>query len=107
MENTTLAMKTYPLDSVTPGQPPAYLANGLVGLRVAPIPLLGGTALVNGFCGVSPEISSDEYAAAPYPVGADFYTGDFWLSTRTDLARFRRQAYDFSWPEFPRHADRH
>ena len=54
-----------------PGLAPAYLSNGMIGLRVPGIPLPGGTALVNGFCGLSPEKHSEEYAPAPYPVGAD------------------------------------
>ena len=87
------------LENITPGIPPAYLANGLVGLRIGPIPFPNGTALVNGFCGVSPEMGSEEYADAPYPVGVDFHTGSFWLSTRPDLARFRRQEYDFTCGE--------
>ena len=34
---------------------PAYVSNGLIGLRVRDIPLMGGMALVSGFAGEHPE----------------------------------------------------
>lgn len=92
-------MKTHTLDTVLPGGAPAYLANGLVGLRVGPVPLPRGTALVGGFVGLSPEKRTEEYADAPYPVGADILLEDIWLSARPDLARFETQRYDFSCGE--------
>ena len=38
-------MQTHKLDTPMPGAPSAYLANGLIGLRIPQIPLPGGTAL--------------------------------------------------------------
>ena len=92
-------MQNHRLDQPMPGAPPAYLANGLVGLRVPQVPLPQGTALVNGFVGLSPEKGHEEYAAAPYPVGADLALGGVWLSARPDLARFVSQEYDFACGE--------
>lgn len=82
-----------------PEYQPAYLANGLIGLRIRQMPLPRGTALVGGFVGLSPEKSTEEYAEAPYPVAADIRLGRTWLSARPDLAVFRRQEYDFACGE--------
>ena len=82
-----------------PGAQPAYLANGLIGLRIPQIPLPQGTALVNGFVGLSPETGNEQYADAPYPVGADIAIGGVWLSDRPDLASFVSQEYDFACGE--------
>ena len=92
-------MKTHRIEERLPGAQPAYVANGLVGLRIPQIPLPHGTALVNGFVGLSPEKSHEEYADAPYPVGADIAIGGVWLSNRPDLAVFVSQEYDFACGE--------
>jgi len=82
-----------------PEYPPAYVSNGLVGLRVGPIPLLGGVALVNGYVGANAEERMESVEGAPYPVGADILVGRVWLSQRPDLAVFKEQTYDFSCGE--------
>ncbi len=65
-------MYTHKLEQPLPGTQPAYLANGLIGLRVPPIPLPQGTALVNGDVGLSPEKETEEYAdAVSLPEGWD------------------------------------
>lgn len=92
-------MKTHTTTEPRPEYQPAYLANGLIGLRIPQIPLPRGTALVSGFVGVSPEKRSEEYAEAPYPVAADVCLNRTWLSARPDLAVFRRQEYDFACGE--------
>lgn len=92
-------MKTHRIAHGTPGYQPAYLANGLVGLRVGQIPMPQGTALVNGFVGLSPEKGHEEYAEAPYPVGADIALEGVWLSERPDLAGLQGQEYDFACGE--------
>lgn len=96
-------MHTETLVAPQPGQPPAYLANGLVGLRVPPIPLPGGTALVGAWVGLSPEKALEEYAPAPYPVGADIAIGGTWLSAAPHLARFVSQEMDFAAGELRSH----
>lgn len=92
-------MKKHALTTPEPNHNPAYLANGLIGLRIRAIPLPGGTALVNGFNGLDPERRSEAYADAPYPIGADIEINGIWLSERPDLARFLRQDYDFACGE--------
>jgi len=92
-------MQSTKLTNYRPENAPAYLANGLVGLRIGGLPLPHGTALVNGFFGVSPEKNTEEYAPAPYPVGADIALNGVWLSARPELAEFRGQEYDFSCGE--------
>ncbi len=92
-------MKTHRVTETRHGAPEAYLANGLVGLRIPPVPLPGGTALVSGFVGRSSEKGIEECAHAPYPVGADLQIGSMWLSERPDLACFVRQEYDFACGE--------
>jgi trehalose/maltose hydrolase-like predicted phosphorylase len=92
-------MQTHHITDARPGRPDAYLANGLIGLRIGQIPLPGGTALVNGFVGLSPEKRSEQYADAPYPVGADVQIDNVWLSERPDLATFVSQEYDFACGE--------
>ena len=88
-------MRKHRIEKPIPGAQPAYLANGLIGLRVGQIPLLQGAALVNGFVGLSPEKGNEEYADAPYPAGADIAIDGVWLSNRPDLATFskRTEAY--------------
>jgi hypothetical protein len=102
-------MHTHRIEKPLPGAQPAYLANGLVGLRVPQIPLPRGTALVNGFVGQAPETGHEEYAPAPYPVGADLALGDAglsggwpygtWLSDQPHLATFVSQECDFACGE--------
>lgn len=92
-------VKTHRITAAEPHFQPAYLANGLIGLRVAPIPLPGGAALVNGFVGLSPEMGGEEYNDAPYPVGLDLQLDGVWLSSRPDLARLEWQELDFSCGE--------
>ena len=100
-------MQCHKLHDYRPGYAPAYLANGLLGLRVGGIPLLQGTALVNGFFGVSPEKQTEEYAPAPYPVGADLALDGAWLSARPESAEFCAQEYDFSCGELRSRFDFH
>jgi trehalose/maltose hydrolase-like predicted phosphorylase len=92
-------MRTHSVEKWRPEYPKAYVANGLVGLRVGPIPLLGGTALVNGFVGAQEGEMVESYAPAPYPVAADLCVNGLWLSQRPDLAAYRGQSYDFSCGE--------
>lgn len=92
-------MQVLKMQAIEPGSLPAYLSNGLIGLRVGPIPLVGGTALVNGYCGLSKDTSSEEYAQAPYPLGTDIEINGTKLSLRPDLAEFRGQEYDLSCGE--------
>jgi len=92
-------MKTHRIEQPLPGAQPAYLANGLIGLRVPQLPLPQGTALVNGFVGLSPEVGTEQYAPAPYPVGADLGLDGLMLSDHPHRAAFVSQEVDFACGE--------
>jgi len=92
-------MKTHRIEKPIPGAQPAYLANGLIGLRIPQIPLPQGTALVNGYVGLAPDTGNEQYAPAPYPVGADIALGGVWLSEQPHRATFISQEYDFACGE--------
>ena len=92
-------MKTHVLNLFEPGGEPAYVSNGMVGLRVPALPFPRGTALVNGLMGVSPEKGLEEIAEAIYPVGADLAINGVWLSEKPACAQFRQQRHDFACGE--------
>jgi trehalose/maltose hydrolase-like predicted phosphorylase len=74
---------------------PAYLSNGVVGLRIPKIPLPNGVAVVNGFVG---EHAVDHVAAlnqAPYPLSVDLEVAGMVLSRAPERARLLEQVYDF------------
>jgi len=87
------------LDRIDQGAQPAYLSNGVVGLRVPPVPYAGGTCVVNGHVGLHETQRVQAMAYAPYPLGGDIRIGHLWLSRRPELARFRAQTYDLSCGE--------
>jgi trehalose/maltose hydrolase-like predicted phosphorylase len=79
---------------------PAYLSNGLVGIRVADIPLLpGGMVLVNGFSGIHPQVQVRAAAQAPYPLAGDIAVDGVWLTLSPQQAEFVEQRYDFGTGE--------
>jgi protein-glucosylgalactosylhydroxylysine glucosidase len=75
---------------------PAYVSNGLVGLRVLDVPLLPGVVLVSGFAGTHAEEQVEAAAEAPYPVAGDITLGGVRLTNQPQLAEFISQAYDFA-----------
>ncbi|WP_088342676.1 MULTISPECIES: glycoside hydrolase family 65 protein [Rhodomicrobium] len=75
---------------------PAYLANGLVGLRVREMPLAAGMALLSGYTGEHYERQIEAAAVAPYPVAADLALDGVWLSDVPQQVGELEQAYDFS-----------
>ncbi|MFQ5795450.1 MAG: glycoside hydrolase family 65 protein [Candidatus Bipolaricaulia bacterium] len=92
-------MKTHSIEAYDPSYPPAYLANGLVGLRLGQIPFLNGSALVNGFVHHRLDDRYEQYAPAPFPIGADLLIDRTWLQRAPDHAVFQEQHYDFSCGE--------
>ena len=60
-----------PVTQGGPGDLPAYVSNGLIGLRVLEIPLLPGVILVNGFSGLHPVVQVEAAAQAPFPLAGD------------------------------------
>src|ERR1700744_5915304 len=75
---------------------PAYVSNGLVGLRVRPVPLQAGMALLSGFAGEHPERRIEAAAIAPYPLAGDLAVDGVWLSDTPQTVSDLRQGYDFA-----------
>jgi trehalose/maltose hydrolase-like predicted phosphorylase len=82
-----------------PASIPAYLSNGLVGMRVGKIPQLEGLAIASGLAAVHPVDKVEGFARAPYPAGGDLEVDGAKLSDRAEDARFISQEYDFSCGE--------
>jgi protein-glucosylgalactosylhydroxylysine glucosidase len=78
---------------------PAYVSNGLIGLRVLDVPLLPGICVVSGAAEVHPVIDIEAAANPPYPLAGDLCIDRVWLSWAPHLAEFVEQAYDFSCGE--------
>lgn len=77
---------------------PAYVGNGLVGLRVPDVPLRNGTAIVSGFAGVHPVDQVEAFERAPYPLAGDVVLGDVTLAD-SPRVKLIEQHYDFSCGE--------
>ncbi len=75
---------------------PAYVSNGVIGLRVRAMPLNAGMALLNGFAGRHPEREIEAAAVAPYPLAADIGLNGVWLSDAASCASDFVQRYDFA-----------
>ena len=75
---------------------PAYVANGLIGLRVRDVPLTSGMALVSGYTGEHHERQIEAAAVAPYPIAGDLSLEGVWLSEVPHQVSELEQAYDFS-----------
>lgn len=69
-----------PVRGSADGQLPAYLSNGVLGLRVRDVPLRRGVTIVNGLDGEDPVTHVVSTAEAPYPVAGDLRIGRTWLS---------------------------
>ena len=78
---------------------PAYLSNGLIGLRAGPIPLTEGVAIVNGLAAIDPVEKGESFARGPYPVGGDLEVDGHKLSRLPLQAEFVEQRHDFSCGE--------
>jgi hypothetical protein len=78
---------------------PAYVSNGLLGLRILGCPLQGGLAMLNGFVGEHPEKRVEASARAPFPLGGDLRLDGVRLSHTLYLLDEPRQAYDFATGE--------
>jgi len=78
---------------------PAYVANGLLGLRVRPMALRAGMALISGYSGEHPERRIEAAANAPYPLAADVRFGRAWLSDADGAVSGLEQDYDFATGE--------
>ena len=78
---------------------PAYLANGVLGLRCPRIPFLDGVCMVNGFAGLDVRDGLEGFARAPFPLAADVSLDGVRLSRARERVRFVEQRYDFARAE--------
>ena len=75
---------------------PAYLSNGVIGLRVRDNPLAAGMALLCGYAGLHPEKKIEAAAVAPYPLTGNLALNGVWLSDQPNRLTVIDQAYDFA-----------
>ncbi len=75
---------------------PAYVSNGLIGLRVRELPLTSGMTLVSGYSGQHYERQIEAAAVAPYPIAGDIALDGVWLSDVPQQVENLEQDYDFS-----------
>ena len=59
---------------------PAYVSNGLIGLRVRENPLMAGVCIVSGFVGEHHEKRVEAAVAGPYPLGGDIAVDGLWAA---------------------------
>lgn len=85
-----------PVDGFRGDDLPAYVANGLVGLRVREVPMLPGSAIVNGVVGLHVEEAVEAAVPLPYPLAADMGVGETWLTEQPWLIGEVTQRYDFA-----------
>jgi protein-glucosylgalactosylhydroxylysine glucosidase len=78
---------------------PAYLSNGVIGLRIRDNPPTAGLALVSGLVGRHPERDIEAAALAPYPLALDIALEDVWLSDAPQAMTIVEQSYDFATAE--------
>ena len=78
---------------------PAYVANGVVGLRVREMPLAAGLTLISGYSGEHPQRKIEAIAVAPYPLAGDIQVAGVWLSDAVYSVTIIDQAYDFTTGE--------
>jgi protein-glucosylgalactosylhydroxylysine glucosidase len=78
---------------------PAYMSNGVVGLKIRDNPLAPGMTLLSGFSGEHAERKIEAAAVAPYPVAGDICLDGVWMSEAPRGVRVVDQAYDFSTAE--------
>jgi hypothetical protein len=85
--------------SEDPEELPAYISNGVIGMRVLTRPLTPGTTIISGLSGRDPMAQVESAARAPYPLAGDVQLNGVWMSQMPEAVRFRGQSYDFSCGE--------
>ncbi len=88
-------MKTHIIRDYKPSYRPAYLANGVVGIRAGENPCMDMTGLLNGFSGAHEHFGVDAYAPIPTPTinfGMDHSTCKLFPQGY----QFQEQQYDFA-----------
>ena len=80
-------------------QLPAYVSNGVIGLRVLAVPLRPGLAMLNGLAALHPVLGVEYSPEAPYPLAGDLAVGNARLSEWPHSAGQLEQRYDFTCGE--------
>jgi protein-glucosylgalactosylhydroxylysine glucosidase len=78
---------------------PAYLSDGLIGIRPGPNPLARAQTCVSGFDYEHPAHKVEGLSPAPYPLETDIRVGHMSLLKRADLVKIQRQTLDTSCGE--------
>lgn len=78
---------------------PAYLSNGVVGLRVTGVPWRDGMAVLNGVAGVDPLVEVESVPTVPFPLAGDLSLDHQWMSNSPHRLRPQEQRYDFATGE--------
>ena len=78
---------------------PAFVSNGVIGMRVLELPLVPGVVIVSGLAGLHPVVQVEAAARAPYPLAGDIGINGVWLREAQYLASFAGQSYDFGTGE--------
>ena len=73
---------------------PAYLSNGLIGIRPGPNPLARAQTCTSGFDFVHPAHKVECLSPGPYPLQTDIRVGGVSLLKRPELVKIRRQTLD-------------
>jgi protein-glucosylgalactosylhydroxylysine glucosidase len=84
------------ITSLAPEALPAYLSNGVLGIRLASLPHMPGTTMVNGFAGIHPDDGVEGFARAPYALAWDVGLDGVLASSAPGWTRLVEQRYDFS-----------
>ncbi len=87
------------LRSHEPDHLPAYLSNGVIGVRVHEVPLRSAVAVVNGLAGMHPVEQVESTPYAPYPFAIDICVDGVWASDALECVRHWEQRYDFACGE--------
>ncbi len=85
-------------DFSTPGRP-AYLSNGLIGIRPGWNPLARGRAGVSGFVFAHAPFRIESHSPAPYPLETDIGVAGTRLLEHPELVTIRRQTLDMATAE--------
>jgi trehalose/maltose hydrolase-like predicted phosphorylase len=78
---------------------PAYLSNGLIGIRPGPNPLAPGATAVSGYVYTHPVHRVECLAPAPYPLATDLAIGDASMLQEPERVTTRRQMLDMATGE--------
>ena len=81
------------------GMDPAYLSNGLIGIRPGPNPLAPAFTAVSGYVYRHPILAVECLAPAPYPLATEIIVGETSMSADAARLTTRSQALDMSTGE--------